>query len=76
MCNFSVIIYRFKCFTYGKKIKREPEPSEENHSKVDILKKRFKKMDLLRKYFAVTKEGKDKKFNFPVDENCDIINQK
>jgi hypothetical protein len=38
----------FKCFTFGKPIKRTHEIEIEHKSKVEALKKRFKRMELLR----------------------------
>ena len=66
----------FKCFTYGKKVIRNPTDVGEDTSRVDTLKMRFRRIDLLRKYFAVQKDAKDKKFSFPVNEFGEELAQK
>lgn len=46
----------------------QEEDEDFGDSKVHILKKKFKKLDLLRTYYNVNKEDINKKFDNPVDE--------
>lgn len=60
-----------KCFTFGKKVKRQLDEDAENVSRVDILKKRFQRLTLLRQYFSVEKRNMPRKFKYPVcDDAC------
>ena len=40
-------------------------------SKVELLKRRFKRMGLVRQFFSVQKQGQDRKFDFPVNEDAE-----
>jgi hypothetical protein len=60
-----------KCFTFGKKVKRQMEDDAEKVSRVDILKKRFQRLSLLREYFSVTKRNQPRKFKHPICEDAD-----
>lgn len=39
-------------------------------SRVDILKRRFKRLDLVREYFSFKKSKKQRKFRFPINESA------
>jgi hypothetical protein len=58
-----------KCFTFGKKIKRQLEDDADRVSRVEILKKRFQRLSLLREYFSVENRNRPRKFKYPVCEN-------
>lgn len=62
-----------KCFTYGKKVKRQIDKDDEEETKVETLRKRFKRIGLLRQYFSVSKKGEERKFNYPLDEEADEL---
>jgi len=65
-----------KCFTYGRRVQRSKEVDIESQTKVDVLKQRFQRMELLRKYFSVSKEKETRKFTYPVDESGNELNFK
>ena len=62
--------YRMKCFTFGKKIKRQLEDDGDRISRVEILKKRFQRLSLLREYFSVENRNRPRKFKYPVCEDA------
>jgi hypothetical protein len=62
-----------KCFTFGKPVRRQKDCDPKETSKVQILKRRFKRMELLRKYYSVKTEDGTRPFNFPVTEDADQI---
>lgn len=49
------INYRMMCFTYGKKVRRHVDDEPSLISRVELLKKKFKRLDLVREYFSVKK---------------------
>jgi len=59
-----------KCFTFGKKIKRQLEDDGDRISRVEILKKRFQRLSLLREYFSVENRNRPRKFKYPVCEDA------
>ena len=62
-----------KCFTFGKKVKRQLDEDGDQMSRVDILKKRFQRLTLLREYFSVEKRKQPRKFKYPVCEDAKNI---
>lgn len=64
-----------KCFTFGKKLKRQIEDKDIEETKVDTLKKRFKRMGLLRQYYSVSKQQSERKFTHPLTEEGDPIQE-
>jgi hypothetical protein len=65
-----------KCFTFGKKVKRQVEDDGDRVSRVDILKKRFQRLSLLRQYFSVNKRELPRKFKYPICEDSQQIDDK
>lgn len=46
------------------------EDDADRISRVEILKKRFQRLSLLREYFSVSKRDLPRKFKYPVQENA------
>ena len=46
------------------------EDDADKVSRVDILKKRFQRLSLLRDYFSVTKRDQPRKFKYPICEDA------
>ena len=67
---------RLKCFTFGKKVKRQLDEDAEKVSRVEILKKRFHRLTLLRQYFSVVTREVPRKFKYPVCENASLVEGK
>jgi len=57
-----------KCFTFGKKCRRQLDDDVAIISRVDILKRRFKRLDLVRDYYSVKKRQTERKFKYPINE--------
>jgi hypothetical protein len=49
-------------------VRRVFDEDPEKLSKVEILKRRFMRVGLLREYFSVKKRKNPRKFKFPIDE--------
>ena len=60
-----------KCFTFGKPVRRMKDMDPAATTKVQILKRRFKRMELLRKYYSVKTADGTRPFDFPVNEDAD-----
>jgi hypothetical protein len=46
------------------------EDDADRVSRVEILKKRFQRLSLLREYFSVSKRDLPRKFKYPVQEDA------
>ncbi len=62
-----------KCFTFGKRLKRQMEEDADKISRVEVLKKRFQRLSLLREYFSVGNREQPRKFKYPVCEDANLI---
>ena len=65
-----------KCFTFGKKVRRQIDDETNAASRVEILKKRFQRLTLLRQYFAINKRHQNRKFKYPVGEDALLMKGK
>ncbi|CDW80238.1 UNKNOWN [Stylonychia lemnae] len=65
-----------KCFTFGKKVKRQSEQEHQQVSKVEILQRRFQRLGLVREYFSLDKKKINRKFRFPVNEEGEPLKGK
>ncbi|CDW82160.1 UNKNOWN [Stylonychia lemnae] len=63
-----VMNHVFKCFTFGKKCRRQLDDDVAIVSRVDILKRRFQRLDLVRDYYSVKKRNNQRKFKYPLNE--------
>ena len=67
----------FKCFTFGKPVRRDsPVEKEEAMTKAEELKGLFSRVKLIRKNFAVSKMHVKRKFAHPVDQMGKILDKK
>ena len=78
ICKFTYIsiiitVNSQKCFTFGKKVKRQIDDEDENTTRIDLLKRKFQKLGLLRSYFSVGKKRNHRKFKYPVTEDSEQI---
>lgn len=62
------LIIRLKCFTFGKRLKRNIDPENAVVSRVALLKKKFERLGLLREFYSVKTKNNFRKFRFPVNE--------
>ena len=57
----------YKCFTFGKPVRRiEPLVYDEG-SRVNEIKSKFNRVRLIRQYFSVKRRDLHRKFDFPID---------
>ena len=57
-------------------MRRLVEDDTEALSKVEVLRRRFKRLDLIREYFSVEKKQVQRKFRYPINESADKIDDK
>lgn len=58
----------YKCFTFGKPVRRiEPLVYDEG-SRVTEIKSKFNRVRLIRRYFSVKRRNLHRKFDFPIDQ--------
>eukprot|EP00347_Sterkiella_histriomuscorum_P008019 403346680 len=64
-----ILDHVMKCFTFGKRVRRQVEDEAQQISRVQILKTRFQRLELVREYFSVKKKQTNRKFKNPLTED-------
>ena len=57
----------FKCFTWGKPVRRDTALIDEGVSRVGEFRKQFNRVRLIRRFFSVKRRNMIRKFDFPID---------
>ena len=65
----------YKCFTFGKPVRRDTPLVKQGPSNIDEIKRKFNRVRLIRSYFSVKRQKKNRKFDYPVDHMGRILSE-
>jgi len=76
-----MINYANRCFTYGKPVRRDTLPgdglgnyADSVSKRIDEIQRKFNRVGLLKQYYSKAKKDKQKKFDYPIDQQGKIVN--
>ena len=66
----------YKCFTFGKPVRRDNPLVCHDVSRIDEIKQKFNRVKLIRRYFSVKRRNMHRKFDYPIDQLGRLVRSK
>ena len=66
----------YKCFTFGKPVRRDNPLVCNDVSRIDEIKQKFNRVKLIRRYFSVKRRNMHRKFDYPIDQLGRLVRSK
>ena len=58
----------YKCFTFGKPVRRIDALADDSVSRCDEIKSKFNRVRLIRRFFSIKRRNLNRKFDYPIDQ--------